>query len=133
MTASLRHRGPDSSGYFAEDGVALGFQRLSIIDLTGGDQPLFNEDGTLVLICNGEIYNHRELRRELAERGHVFRTRSDVEVLLHLYEEEGIDFLPRLNGQFAFALYDRRACRLLLARDPFGIAPLHYTMVHGTL
>jgi len=90
MADALRHRGPDSCGYFTEGDVGLGFRRLSIIDVEGGDQPIFNEDGSLVLICNGEIYNHDELRRGLRQRGHAFRTNSDVEVLLHLYEEEGV-------------------------------------------
>jgi asparagine synthase (glutamine-hydrolysing) len=133
MTGTLVHRGPDSCGSFREGGAALGFRRLSIIDLTTGDQPLFSEDGNLVLICNGEIYNYRELTQELTAKGHVFRTRSDVEVLLHLYEEHGIDLLHRLNGQFGFALYDRRARELFLARDPFGINPLFYTVVDGLL
>jgi asparagine synthase (glutamine-hydrolysing) len=133
MTAALIHRGPDSGGTFLEDGAALGFRRLSIIDLATGDQPLYSEDGNLVVICNGEIYNYQELAAELAARGHVFRTRSDVEVLLHLYEEQGADLLHELNGQFAFALYDRRARTLLLARDPCGINPLFYTVVDGLL
>ena len=117
------HGGPDAGGAFAEEGVGLGFRRLSIIDLETGDQPLFNEDRSLVLTCNGEIYNYRELREELCRRGHSFRTQTDVEVFLHLYEEEGPAFLGRLNGQFAFALYDRREKALLLARDQFGIFP----------
>ncbi len=129
MTGTLVHRGPDSCGSFCEGGVAFGFRRLSIIDLATGDQPLYNEDGSLVLVCNGEIYNYRELTRELTARGHVFRTRSDVEVLLHLYEEHGCDFLHRLNGQFSFALYDRRRRVLFAARDPFGINPLFYAQV----
>jgi asparagine synthase (glutamine-hydrolysing) len=133
MTGSLIHRGPDSCGYFQEGGAALGFRRLSIIDLTTGDQPLYSEDGNLVLICNGEIYNYRELTEELIAKGHVFRTRSDVEVLLHLYEEHGIDLLHRLNGQFGFALYDRRERTLLLARDRCGINPLFYTVIDGLL
>jgi asparagine synthase (glutamine-hydrolysing) len=133
MTAALIHRGPDSAGAFLEAGVALGFRRLSIIDLTTGDQPLYSEDRNLVLVCNGEIYNYRELTAELAARGHTFRTRSDVEVLLHLYEESGVDLLNRLNGQFGFALYDRREERLFLARDPLGINPLFYTVVDGLL
>jgi len=131
MTEALAHRGPDSSGYFQEGGLALGFRRLSIMDLATGDQPLYSEDRSVVLICNGEIYNYRELTRELTAKGHVFRTRSDVEVLIHLYEEHGCDFLGRLNGQFAFALYDRRKRLLLLARDACGISPLYYTMAGG--
>src|SRR3954447_4963460 len=129
MTGTLVHRGPDSCGSFSEAGVALGFRRLSIIDLATGDQPLYNEDRSLVLVCNGEIYNYRELTRELTSRGHVFRTRSDVEVLLHLYEEQGCELLSRLNGQFSFALYDRRRRTLFAARDSFGINPLFYAQV----
>ena len=129
MTGTLVHRGPDSCGSFSEAGIALGFRRLGIIDLTTGDQPLYNEDRSLVLVCNGEIYNYRELTRELTSRGHVFRTRSDVEVLLHLYEEQGCELLSRLNGQFSFALYDRRRRTLFAARDPFGINPLFYAQV----
>jgi asparagine synthase (glutamine-hydrolysing) len=133
MTDTLLHRGPDARGSFVEGGTGLGFRRLAIIDLATGDQPLTSEDGNLVLICNGEIYNYRELAAELTARGHVFRSRSDVEVLLHLYEEHGVYLLSRLNGQFAFALYDRRARELLLARDPCGINPLHYAVVDGLL
>jgi asparagine synthase (glutamine-hydrolysing) len=129
MTGTLVHRGPDSCGSFSESGLALGFRRLSIIDLATGDQPLFNEDRSLVLACNGEIYNYRELTRELTGRGHVFRTQSDVEVLLHLYEEHGCELLNRLNGQFSFALFDRRQRTLFVARDPYGINPLFYSQV----
>ena len=129
MTGTLRHRGPDSAGCFNEGGTAFGFRRLSIIDLATGDQPLYSEDGNLVLICNGEIYNYRELAAELTAKGHRLRTKSDVEVLLHLYEEHGCDFLTRLNGQFSFALYDRRERVLFLARDPFGINPLFYARI----
>lgn len=133
MTDTLMHRGPDLGGFFVEESVGLGFRRLSIIDLQTGDQPLFNEDGSLVLTCNGEIYNYKELRAELEDKGHVFRTRTDVEVLLHLYEEEGPELLGRLNGQFAFVLYDRRERSLFLARDQFGICPLYYAMADGLL
>jgi asparagine synthase (glutamine-hydrolysing) len=133
MTAALAHRGPDAEGYFVEAGIGLGFRRLRIIDLETGDQPLYNEDRSLVLACNGEILNHRALRRALIERGHAFATGSDVEVLLHLYEERGLGLLDQLNGQFAFALWDRRRRTLLLARDRFGIAPLHYTTAGGQL
>lgn len=133
MTASLEHRGPDSAGYFEQAGLGLGFRRLRIIDLEGGEQPMTNEDGSLVLVCNGEIFNHRELRCELEQRGHRFRSRCDVEVLLHLYEEHGAGLLNRINGQFAFALYDRGEEALLLARDPFGVNPLHYTVQDGQL
>ena len=131
MADAVTHRGPDSSGYFRESSVGLGFRRLSIIDLEGGDQPIYNEDGSLVLICNGEIFNYRELKSWLISRGHVFRTKTDVEVLVHMYEEEGEDFLDKINGQFAFAIYDRKERSLFLARDHFGINPLHYTTANG--
>jgi asparagine synthase (glutamine-hydrolysing) len=131
MADTIVHRGPDASGYFTEENIGLGFRRLAIIDLEGGHQPMFNEDGSIVLVCNGEIYNYRELTATLKQQGHVFRTNCDVEVLLHLYEEYGADFLNRLNGQFAFAIYDRRARTLLLARDHFGINPLYFTVVEG--
>jgi len=131
MTDTIHYRGPDSCGYFVAQNIGLGFRRLSIIDLLSGDQPIYNEDGSIVLICNGEIYNHLELRQQLVKQGHTFATKSDVEVLLHLYEEEGEDFVKKLNGQFAFALYDRKNNKLLLARDHFGINPLFYTIVDG--
>jgi asparagine synthase (glutamine-hydrolysing) len=131
MTDKLIHRGPDSAGLFVENEVGLGFRRLSIVDLITGDQPNYNEDGSVVLLCNGEIYNFPALRRELEERGHVFSTNSDVEVLVHLYEESGCDFLPRLNGQFAFVVYDRVRKLLFLGRDQFGVVPLYYTTVSG--
>ena len=131
MTDKLIHRGPDSAGYFVDHSMALGFRRLSIIDLESGDQPIYNEDGSVVLMCNGEIFNYRELKRVLIQKGHSFRTNSDVEVLLHLYEEHGIDFLDKINGQFAFVIYDRKHRRLFLARDHFGINPLHYSIING--
>jgi asparagine synthase (glutamine-hydrolysing) len=131
MTDKLVHRGPDSAGYFVDHSVALGFRRLSIIDLESGDQPIYNEDGSVVLMCNGEIFNYLELKKGLIEKGHRFRTKSDVEVLLHLYEEHDIDFLNQINGQFAFVIYDRKNRRLFLARDHFGINPLYYTIVNG--
>jgi len=133
MTDKLVHRGPDSGGYFVDHYAALGFRRLSIIDLESGDQPIYNEDGSVVLMCNGEIFNYVELRKALVQKGHYFRTRSDVEVLLHLYEEHGVDFLDKINGQFAFVIYDRKNRRLFLARDHFGINPLYYTIVNGLL
>jgi asparagine synthase (glutamine-hydrolysing) len=133
MTETLVHRGPDSFGRFAAPSISLGFRRLSLIDLSGGDQPLYNEDRSLVLICNGEIYNYRELRDELIQKGHRFSTRSDVEVVLHLYEDCGAELLQRINGQFAFALYDIKERSLLLARDHFGINPLYYAKVDGML
>lgn len=129
MATALQHRGPDDAGFHVADGLGLGFRRLSLIDLVSGNQPLYNEDKTLVSICNGEIFNYRELKQDLLAKGHQFYTQSDTEVLVHLYEEYGIDFLPRLNGQFAFALFDRRRRELFLARDQAGIAPLFYTSV----
>jgi len=131
MASCLAHRGPDDDGFFVENNLAFGFRRLSIIDLGGGAQPMFNEDRSLVLLCNGEIYNYRELRKALVDKGHRFRSECDVEVILHLYEEEGAGFIRQLNGQFAFALFDRKEQRLLIARDQVGIAPLFYTVVDG--
>lgn len=131
MAGKLVHRGPDSAGCFLEDSVGFAFRRLSIIDLATGDQPIYSEDGNLVLLCTGEIYNFCELRTELEGRGHTFATRSDVEVLLHLYEEMGPRLLERINGQFAFVLYDRRRKLLFLARDHFGVTPLYHTTVDG--
>ncbi len=133
MTGRLFHRGPDEGGVFQAAGVALGFTRLSIIDLATGNQPHLSEDGQAVSVCNGELYNHRILRRDLEQRGHSFRTQCDVEVLVHLYQDHGLDFPPRLNGQFAFALYDRQRHRLMLCRDQVGIAPLFYTWLDGEL
>ena len=133
MSRRLSHRGPDSDGVFHQGRAALAARRLSIIDLDGGDQPVANEDGSVVVVQNGEIYNHRELRRELERRGHRFATASDTEVLVHLYEEHGDGFLERLRGMFALALWDSRAARLLLARDRFGIKPLYYRVAGGTL
>lgn len=122
----LTHRGPDGQGHYQSGPVFLGHRRLSIIDVEGGMQPIYNEDRTLVAIANGEIYNHMELRRELEGKGHRFRTRSDTEVLVHLFEEEREKFLSRLNGMFAFAIYDTRDGTLFLSRDRIGIKPLYY-------
>lgn len=133
MTDTLAHRGPDKETYSCAPGLALGFRRLAIIDLDGGDQPIRNEDDAITLVCNGEIYNHRELRDDLIRRGHCFRAQVDVEVLVHLYEEYGPSFVERLNGQFAFALHDRARDRLLLGRDQAGIAPLFYVYRDGVL
>jgi asparagine synthase (glutamine-hydrolysing) len=133
MTAKLTHRGPDSDGYLVDDQVALGFRRLSIVDLEGGAQPMRNEDETVSLVCNGEIFNYPELRARLTAKGHVLRSRCDVEVLVHLYEERGTELCTEVNGQFAFALYDHREEWLMLARDPFGINPLFFTVTDGLL
>ncbi len=129
MLERIRHRGPDGSQTLVLEQVGLGFNRLSFLDLQGGMQPIQNEDRTLSLICNGEIFNYRELKAELTGKGHVFRTETDVEVILHLYEEYGTDFVNHLNGQFAIALYDDKIRQLLLVRDQIGIAPLFYTIV----
>ncbi|HXS46842.1 MAG TPA: asparagine synthase (glutamine-hydrolyzing), partial [Solirubrobacterales bacterium] len=133
MNGRLVHRGPDSEGFFHDGGVALAMRRLSIIDLEHGDQPISNEDGSVVVVQNGEIYNYRELRQELERRGHRFATASDTEVLVHLYEEHGDEFVERLRGMFALALWDGRQRRLLLARDRFGIKPLYYRVAGGGL
>jgi asparagine synthase (glutamine-hydrolysing) len=126
MSATLVHRGPDSDGSFADGPVALAARRLAIIDLETGDQPIGNEDGTITVVQNGELYNYRELRVELERQGHRFRTHGDTEVLVHLYEQHGLDFARRLRGMFAVALWDSKASRLVLARDRFGIKPLYY-------
>jgi asparagine synthase (glutamine-hydrolysing) len=133
MSATLVHRGPDSFGEYVDGPVALAARRLKIIDLETGDQPIGNEDGTVHVVQNGEIYNYRELRRELERAGHRFRTHGDTEVLLHLYEEHGDAFATRLRGMFALAIWDARGRRLLLARDRFGIKPLYYRHVDGEL
>ncbi|MCI9415331.1 MAG: asparagine synthase (glutamine-hydrolyzing) [Clostridiales bacterium] len=129
MTKRITHRGPDSTGVYMDDDIAMGFRRLSIIDLEAGHQPLYNEDKSLVLMFNGEIYNYRSLRAELLEKGHVFATETDSEVLLHGYEEWGEELLPRLRGMFAFVIWDTRDRSLFIARDPFGIKPMHYTLL----
>jgi asparagine synthase (glutamine-hydrolysing) len=135
MCARLRHRGPDMNGLAADGPACLGHQRLSIIDLSPeGAQPMTNEDGSVLAVVNGEIYNFEELRRELEASGHRFRSRSDSEVVLHLYEQAGVDFLRRLRGMFALALWDRNSERLILARDPVGKKPLfYYQGRHGLL
>lgn len=133
MAAALRHRGPDGYGLFVGDRVALAHVRLSIIDLVCGAQPLTNEDGRVVITFNGEVYNYIELRRELEAAGHAFRTHSDTEVLVHAWEAWGPAMLDRLNGQFAFALYDRGRETVFLARDRFGVRPLFYAVVGGDL
>ncbi len=133
MLKTIRHRGPDGSDIFLSEEIALGFNRLSFLDLQGGMQPIWNEDKSIVMVCNGEIFNFAELRTDLAARGHRFRTKTDVEVILHLYEECGTDFPKQLNGQFAIALYDYRKKQLFLVRDQTGIAPLFYTIVDGRI
>ena len=133
MAKQLRHRGPDGEGFYCQNATGLAHTRLSIIDLAGGTQPIHNEDKTVWTIFNGEIFNYLELRELLVARGHVFYTHSDTEVLVHLYEEYGDDFLQYLNGQFALAIWDLQKQRLLLARDRVGIAPLFYTQQKGRL
>jgi len=133
MIAAIRHRGPDGYGVFTGPQVGLGHARLSIIDVSGGAQPLTNEDGRIAITFNGEIFNYIELREELISAGHTFRTRSDTEVLVHAYEQWGHACLERLNGQFAFAIYDGRTRSVFLARDRFGIRPLFYAVKGGDL
>ncbi|HWQ23593.1 MAG TPA: asparagine synthase (glutamine-hydrolyzing) [Gaiellaceae bacterium] len=133
MSGALVHRGPDSDGIFVDGQVGIAARRLAIIDLAGGDQPIANEDGSIHVVQNGEIYNYRELRRELESRGHRFGTQSDTEVLVHLYEEHGLGFAERLRGMFAIAIWDARARQLVLARDRFGIKPLYYRAHEGSL
>jgi asparagine synthase (glutamine-hydrolysing) len=133
MCDRIIHRGPDDEGIFVADGAGLGMRRLSIIDLSGGHQPVFNEDRSAWIVFNGEIYNFAELRAGLESRGHCFRTRTDTEVIIHLYEEMGADCVQKLRGMFAFAIYDRPKRKLLLARDRFGKKPLHYAMLKDKL
>ncbi|OGR80201.1 MAG: asparagine synthase (glutamine-hydrolyzing) [Elusimicrobia bacterium GWC2_64_44] len=134
MAASLQHRGPDEEGFFSDgEAVSLGMRRLKVIDLSTGSQPVYNEDKTVSVVFNGEIYNYRELRRELEAKGHKFSTGSDTEVLVHLYEDHGDDFPRLLRGMFAFALWDSKERKLLLARDQFGIKPLYYAQAGGKL
>ena len=128
MLDSIRHRGPDDEGVYRSSEVALGHRRLSIIDLGTGHQPISNEDGSIWIVFNGEIYNYRELRSLLVSKGHVFRTQTDTEVIVHLYEEMGADCLGKLRGMFAFAIWDEREKTLLLARDRVGIKPLYYSL-----
>lgn len=129
MTDAMPHRGPDGAGIWTAPGVGLGHRRLSIIDLAGGAQPMANQDGSLVVTFNGEIYNFAEIRAELEERGHIFRTHSDTEVILHAYRQWGEECVHRFNGMFAFALYDHGTHSLWLVRDRMGVKPLHYAQV----
>jgi asparagine synthase (glutamine-hydrolysing) len=133
MCEAIVHRGPDDEGIFVKGGVGLGMRRLSIIDLAGGHQPVFNEDKTIWVVFNGEIYNFPELRGELEKRGHRFYTHTDTEVIVHLYEDLGPDCVKKLRGMFAFALYDERSGKLLIARDRLGKKPLHYAFADGHL
>jgi len=133
MCDVMTHRGPDSFGEFTHGEVALGMRRLAIVDVEGGQQPLGNEDGSIQVVCNGEIYNAPALARDLEAHGHRLRTRSDVEVIAHLYEEEGVDLAAKLDGMFAFALWDAKAHRLVLGRDRIGIKPLYVTRLGDRL
>ena len=126
MLSSLGHRGPDGKGIYVDDRITLGHSRLSIIDLEGGFQPMSNEDQSLWLVCNGEIFNYIELAKDLTKKGHRFKTHTDVEVLLHLYEDHKEKLFDHVNGQYAFAIWDRREESLLLARDHVGICPLFF-------
>ncbi len=132
MTESIKHRGPDSEGEYIDSDIALGFRRLSIIDISTGSQPIFNEDGSKVLVFNGEIYNYRDLRTELVGKGHTFTTNTDSEVLLHGYEEWGHQLLNRLRGMFAFVIWDKKSKEIFGARDFFGIKPMYYADMNGT-
>jgi len=133
MNDEMHYRGPDDEGTYVDETIAIGMRRLSIIDVAGGHQPLYNEDSSLVIVFNGEIYNYVELMEDLKRRGHQFRTSSDTEVILHLYEEKGEACLNDLRGMFAFALWDSRRQRLFAARDRVGIKPLYMAQVHGAL
>jgi asparagine synthase (glutamine-hydrolysing) len=133
MADTIRHRGPDDEGYYVSGPIGLGFRRLAIIDLQSGHQPLSNEDGSIWTVFNGEIYNYQELRRFLLSKGHVFKTQTDTEVIVHLYEEFGPDCLQKLRGMFAFAIWDGNAKTLLLARDRVGIKPLYYCLSDSSL
>jgi asparagine synthase (glutamine-hydrolysing) len=133
MQKRMFHRGPDAGGWFARDGFAMCMRRLAIIDRAGGDQPISNEDGSISVVYNGEIYNHHELRRELEAKGHRFRSHADTEVIVHLYEEEGVECVKRFDGMFAFSLWDEKRRRLLLARDRFGVKPLYIAEQNGRI
>jgi asparagine synthase (glutamine-hydrolysing) len=133
MAASIAHRGPDSDGFYTSDGIGLGMRRLAIIDVSGGDQPIANEDGSIWIVFNGECYNYPAMRLELERRGHHLSTATDTECIVHFYEDEGDDCVAHLRGMFAFALWDNRNRRLLLARDRLGKKPLYYTIQDGAI
>ena len=128
MRDTLTHRGPDDAGVFVCGPVGLGHRRLSIVDLGGGHQPMSNEDGTVWIVFNGEIYNHLDIRPKLEQQGHIYRTTSDTETIIHLYEEKGARAVEDLRGMFAFAIWDSKRRKLVLARDRLGIKPLYYTV-----
>jgi asparagine synthase (glutamine-hydrolysing) len=134
MKSTIAHRGPDAHGSYVAEGISLGHQRLSIVDLSdSGRQPLTNEDGTIWITFNGEIYNYPALRKFLESKGHRFRSHSDTEAIVHAYEEYGLDVVQHLTGMFAFAIWDGPRRRLVLARDRLGIKPLYYTLEHGKI
>jgi asparagine synthase (glutamine-hydrolysing) len=133
MCERMKHRGPDSEGLWLDERVALGMRRLSIIDLATGEQPVYSEDKSIVVVMNGELYNFREVRASLKKLGHQFETQTDTEILPHLYEEYGEAMLEHINGMFAFALWDKRKEKLLIARDRFGEKPLYYGVFDGKL
>lgn len=133
MSDAISHRGPDDSGLICRGNGGMGHRRLSIIDVAGGKQPIYNEDGTLWLVYNGELYNYKALREDLKQKGHIFTTQSDTEVILHAYEEYGPKCLQFFRGMFAFAIYDEQRSRLFLARDRIGIKPLYYTLVDNSI
>lgn len=127
MMNSIVHRGPDDEGMFIDDMVGLGFRRLSIIGINNGKQPMENEDGSIVVTFNGEIYNYLDIKEDLLKKGHIFKTDADTEVLVHGYEEYGIDLLDKLRGMYAFAIWNREKKEMFIARDIFGIKPMFYT------
>ena len=133
MCSAITHRGPDDEGIYVDAFAGIGMRRLSIIDIAAGHQPVSNEDGTVQVVLNGEIYNFKELRRDLQARGHVFSTGTDTETIVHLYEEHGKDCVRHLRGMFGFALWDTRKREFLLVRDRIGIKPLYYTECGGRL
>src|SRR5215467_2853459 len=128
MCDTMIHRGPDDEGFHTGPGIGLGMRRLSIIDVKGGHQPVHNEDGTVSVVFNGEIYNFDELRRDLETQGHTFRTHSDTEVIVHSYEQYGVNCVDRMRGMFAFAVWDQKERKLFIARDRLGKKPLYYTV-----
>ena len=132
MTKKIIHRGPNSEGLYADDFVGLGFRRLSIIDLEGGSQPIYNEEKDKVIIFNGEIYNFQELREDLKKKGHIFTTNTDTEVIIHGYEEYGNKIVEKLRGMFAFVIWDMKNNNLFGARDHFGIKPFYYANMNDT-
>ena len=132
MNDKIKHRGPDDEDYYIDEDIALGFRRLSIIDLAGGRQPMTNEDGSLVIVFNGEIYNYQELKSDLVKKGHIFKNNSDTEVILHGYEEYREKIVGKLRGMFAFVIWDIKNKELFGARDYFGIKPFYYSKMNGT-